>query len=238
MRMPDFVVRDLEALEIAILPEQGEQLAGFHALLLEANQRMNLTAVRDPDQAWRRMMVDSLTAVPGMPEEEGALVIDVGTGGGLPGIPLAIACPGLLVTLLEATGKKAKFVKETAEALGLENVRVVNGRAETAGRMPAHRQHYDAAICRAVGPMAVLLELCLPLVKVGGKLLAMKGPKAEAELREAGDAMAVLGAGEVALIDAYPEGFENDLVIVSVIKDRPTPGEYPRAPGLPKMQPL
>ncbi len=241
MAVPDYVNDDLAALEIELDGTQRDRLERFVALLLEANQRFNLTAIKDEEGVWRRMIVDSLTALPGMPDVDGAdapAVVDVGTGGGLPGIPLAIAAPDVSFTLLESTGKKARFVEEAAAALGLDNVRVVQDRAEVVGQQPAHRKAYDLAVCRAVGPMAVILEFCLPLVKVGGRLLAMKGPKVEEELRDAGDALDKLGAGELALIDAYPDGFDNDLVIVSVVKDRPTPKAYPRAPGLPKKQPL
>ena len=239
MPIPDFVREDLRRLDLPLDDATLNRLDAFLTLLLEANERMNLTAVRDVDMAWSRMIVDSLTALPGLDElSDESCVIDVGTGGGLPGIPLAIARPDVRFTLLESTGKKCAFLEGVAEALGLANVSVLKARAEDAGRDASHRQHYDVAICRAVGPMPVVLELCLPLVKVGGRLLAMKGPKAEQELDASGDALAKLGAGDVAVIDAYPEGFENDLVIVSVFKDSPTPKAYPRIAGLPKKQPL
>lgn len=239
MAIPDVVARDLEVLQIALSGAQLAQLDRYLAHLLEVNTTMNLTAVRDVDEAWRRLIVDSLTALPGMPDPgTGGTVIDIGTGAGLPGLPLAVALPGVRFTLLEATGKKARFVEEAAALLGLSNVTVLQERAETVGRQGAHRGRYDVAVSRAVGPMSVVLEYSLPLVKVGGRVLAMKGPKAERELDDASDALARLGAGEVAVIDAYPESFENDLVIVSVFKDQPTPQEYPRVPGLPRKLPL
>ncbi|MEM1446552.1 MAG: 16S rRNA (guanine(527)-N(7))-methyltransferase RsmG [Planctomycetota bacterium] len=239
MPIPDFVHEDLNRLEVSLDAVTLERLDDFLTLLLEANQRMNLTAIREVDAAWSRMIVDSLTALPGLDNlPDSAAVIDVGTGGGLPGIPLAIAKPELPFTLLEATGKKCAFLQGVIDALDLTQVRVHNARAEDAGHDAGHRQRYDVAICRAVGPMPVLLELSLPLVKVGGRLLAMKGPRVEEELDASGDALVTLGAGEVAVIDAYPETFENDLVIVSVVKDSATPRAYPRASGLPKKQPL
>ena len=114
----------------------------------------------------------------------------------------------------------------------------VQERAENVGQDSAFRGRYDVASSRAVGPMPVVLEYSLPLLKVGGRVLAMKGPKAETELEASGDALMKLGGGEVAVVEAYPESFDNELVIVSVLKESATPKEFPRLPGLPKKQPL
>lgn len=237
--IPDFVYADMETLGFELPEVLLEKLARYLDHLLETNQRMNLTAIRDRDVAWRRMIIDSLTLLPGLEDlEAGTRCIDVGTGGGLPGIPVAIARPDLSITLLEATGKKVRFLEETIELLGLENVKAIQGRAETLGQDADHRQRYEVAMNRAVGPMAVVLELSLPLVKTGGRMLAMKGPKLEEELMASGDALAVLGAGELQVVEAYPAGFENDLVIAIVEKERATPREYPREPGVPKQQPI
>ena len=237
--IPDFVQQELHALDIELTPEQIDQLDRYLALVLDENTRTNLTAVREVDAAWRRLIIDSLTVLPGLDElEPGSRVIDVGSGAGLPGMPVAIARPSLKVTLLESTGKKADFIRRAIEALGLKNATVLQERAETAGHSPEHREQYDACINRAVGPMNVLLEFAMPLVAVGGRVLAMKGPKVEEELGEAGDALSILGAGDLAVIDAYPESFGNDLVIVSIIKEVATPNEYPRLPGVPKKSPL
>lgn len=242
MAIPDFVHRDLEALGFDVPTETLDQLEAYLELILEANQTTNLTAIRHREQAWSRLIVDSLTPLPGIPEAEdagtGLRLIDVGTGAGLPGVPLAIARPDVDVTLLEATGKKAAFLDSVIQTLGLSNAQTLQERAETAGQDPRFRGKFDLVTNRAVGPMPVVLEYSLPLLKVGGKLMAMKGPKAESELEASGDALAKLGGGEVAVIEAYPESFENELVIVSVIKGSATPKDYPRLPGLPKKQPL
>ena len=251
MPIPDAARVALQRLELEPPEAAMETLDAYLHRLLEVNQRMNLTAVRDHDAAWLRLLVDALTALPGLPPEEGdagdadaeapvgsRAVIDVGSGGGLPGIPLAIVRTDLPFTLLEATAKKARFLEETAAALGLANVKVLNARAETVGRDPSHRERYGLAISRAVGPMPVILELTLPLVEVGGRSLCMKGPRAEQELRDSGEALHRLGAGEVAVFDAYPEGSGNELVMVSVVKQGPTPKKYPRSPGTPKAEPL
>lgn len=211
------------------------QMGRYIHLLLETNKQFNLTAIKDPDEAWMRHVLDSLSLLPFIGEV--ASVIDVGSGGGLPGIPMAITQPNVAVTLLEATGKKAKFLQQVAQELGLKNVRVVSDRAETAGQDKKYRQQFDLAIARAVGPLNVMLEYTLPLVKVGGRVLAMKGSKAEGELEEAGDAIMTLGGGEVHVYDALP-GVVDDAVIVEIHKAQPTPKQYPRLPGMPKMEPL
>ncbi|MEM6334304.1 MAG: 16S rRNA (guanine(527)-N(7))-methyltransferase RsmG [Planctomycetota bacterium] len=217
-----------------------DRLSRYLDLLLDVNQRVNLTAVREWEAAWSRLIVDSLTVIPFLDEAEdgGLRVIDVGTGGGLPGLPMAIARPGWSVTMTDATGKKVDAVRGFIDSLGVENAEAVQGRAETMGHEAGHREAYDVAVCRGVGPMAEVLEYTLPLVRVGGAVLAMKGPKAEGELAEAGDAIEALGGGEVAVYDAYPEGFENDLVVVWVTKAAATPKGYPRQPGVPKREPI
>lgn len=237
--IPSSIIADLAKLDITPTAAQGELLARYLDLLLETNRKFNLTAVRDRDEAWGRHIVDSLTLLPFVAMlPPGAAVIDVGTGGGLPGIALAIMRNDLRVTLLEATGKKARFCQQCAADLPLDNVRVMHSRAETAGRDRAHRQRYDAAVCRAIGAMNVLLECCLPLVRVDGRVLAMKGPKAEAELQAAGHALDILGAAEVEVRDAYTDGFDQNTVIVAITKHAATPKTYPRPPGMPAQSPL
>lgn len=239
MTIPDFVHADLDALGLDVPDSILEQLATYLDLLLETNRTMNLTAVREPETAWRRLIVDSLTLLPGLDDlPEDSTLIDIGSGAGLPGLPVAMARPDLRVTSLDATGKKIRFQQQAIESLGLPNVTAIQGRAETLGHDPDHRERYDVAVNRAIGPMAELLEYAMPMVKINGSMLAMKGPKVEGELAAAGDALARLGAGELRVYDAYPESFENDLVIVVVAKEHPTPRDFPRAPGTPKHDPL
>lgn len=237
--VPPFVPDLLQALGVVLSADGLSRCGRYLDLLLETNKQFNLTAIREPDAAWRRHIVDSLTVLPGLAGlAAGGRVIDIGSGGGLPGIPLAIARPDLRFTLLEATGKKARFLERCATELPLPNVTVLNQRAEAAGQDPAHRQRYDAAVCRAIGPLRELLEYAMPLVRVGGVLYAMKGPSIDAELEQASDALHILGAGETQVITAYPEGAEMQTTLVIIAKERPTPKTYPRSAGTPRQTPL
>lgn len=228
-------------------PGDVEKLGRYLAMLLRANESFNLTATRDAAEAWTRHIFDSLTLLPVLAElPQRASVIDVGSGGGLPGIPLAIVVPTLNVTLLEATGKKAEFLRQVVRQLGLANVSVVQERAELAAhdrgekinqagqslRAGGHREIYDAAIARAVGPMATIAELCVPFAKVNGRIALIKGQKAEEELAAAGPALHLLKAIHVGTIDT-PTGR-----IVILEKPSATPRLYPRADGEPKRKPL
>lgn len=232
---PESFLSDARTIGLQLSDTELKKLGRYLELLLETNKQFNLTAITDPEQAWRRHLLESLSLLPHL--GGAASVIDVGSGGGLPGLPLAIVRPDLRVALLEATGKKARFLQGVADDLELKHVEVINQRAEIVGQDRRYRQLFDVAVSRAVGPLNVLLEYMLPLVKVSGRVLAMKGAKAEAELEQAGDAMHILGAGEVEVYEALP-GLEDDAVVVDLAKERPTPAKYPRRPGEPKLRPL
>jgi 16S rRNA (guanine527-N7)-methyltransferase len=164
---------------------------------------------------------------------DAASLIDVGAGGGMPGIPLKIARPDLLVTLIEADRRKAAFLVHAAAALDLDGVEVVAERAETAGHDARLREAFDVAACRALAPLPVLAELTLPFVRVGGRLLAMKGRAEE----EAAAAFAALGGGEPSTVPAPTAAREHGVIVV-VPKVAPTPPAYPRRPGLPGRRPI
>lgn len=229
---PAAFVADAEAIGIAFDPGDLERLGRYLALLIDTNTRFNLTRIVEPAEAWRRHVLDSLSLVPLIGGLEAGSVIDIGSGGGVPGLPLAAVLPDTRFTLLEATGKKARFLEEAVAALGLENTVVVNDRAETAGHDAAHRARYDAVLARAVGTLNVLLELTVPFAIEGGHVLAVKGARAEDEIVDARQALHVLHA-RVTETRRTATG-----TIVVVEKMRPTPRRYPRRPGEPKRTPL
>jgi 16S rRNA (guanine527-N7)-methyltransferase len=240
LQPPRDFIEQAASLGIEFDADDLARLARYLELLLDANTRFNLTAITDPAEAWRRHILDSLTLLPLIESAREAReggepmrVIDVGSGGGLPGMALACVMPDVRFTLLEATGKKAKFLQEAAHALGLSNVDVVIDRAETVGQdHRVHRARYDVVLSRAVGPLPVLLELTVPLAKVGGTVLAIKGERAA---QEAADAKAALHLLHAAVVELRPTPTGTVIVID---KPRATPRLYPRAPGEPKRRPL
>jgi 16S rRNA (guanine527-N7)-methyltransferase len=231
--------------DLGVRFEEGDvqKLGLYLALLLHANKAFNLTGVEEPPQAWMRHILDSLMLLAVLAElPAGSKVIDVGSGGGLPGLPLAIVLPELRFTLLEATGKKAEFLKQAVHWLDLKNVDVLAERAEHAARfvgaqsradgVVAHREAYDAVVARAVGRLAVVAELTVPFAKVGGRVYLIKGQKADEEVAEGMQALYLLHAHHIGTVDT-PTGR-----IVVIEKTRPTPRSYPRRDGEPKRSPL
>lgn len=215
--------------------QQHADLAKYLDLLIAGNEKMNLTRIIDRESAERLHIADALTLLPHLPKESHRLV-DVGSGGGVPGIPLAVARPDVTVLLVESTQKKAAFLRQTGEALGLENLSVSEWRAEDVGNSN-NRERFDICTARAVGAMDMLVEWCLPLVKVGGKLLAMKGAKVGDELPLAGKAIKVLGGGKPVVHPAELPGADHH-VIVEVPKVSRTDKRYPRAASVAKGKPI
>ena len=225
------------AMGIAMTDAQAGQFAAYHALLTEANRRMNLTRVpEEPRESADRNYLDCIAPL-ARPFPAAETAVDVGSGAGFPGIPLAIMLPGTRFTLMDSLQKRVEFLKDVIEALGL-NAEAVHLRAEEAGHLPGHRERYDLAVARAVAPMNALCELMLPLVKVGGRMLAMKGPGMDAELAASEGAVALLG-GTIDRVEALAvPGRDWDHRAAWIAKTAPTPEKYPRKPGMPTKRPL
>ncbi len=213
-------------------PEAVQAMCRFGQALLEKNQVMNLTAITDPAQVGRLHFLDSLTLLD-LADFRGKQVIDVGCGGGFPGVPLKIACPEMELTLLDSLGKRMDWLAQILPGLGVE-ARCVTARAEEA--VAGCRESYDFAVSRAVARLNVLCELCLPYVQVGGTFLAMKGAAAQAEVEQARGAIRRLG-GEVEQLAAFPQVGQEHAVVV-IRKIRPTPAQFPRRFAKIKQQPL
>jgi 16S rRNA (guanine527-N7)-methyltransferase len=209
------------------------RLRDYVALLLRANAHFNLTRITDPQDAESKLLADSLALLPLIPQHSTRL-LDLGSGGGVPGLPIAIACPEIQVTLVDATGKKALFLSETADTLGLVNVVAIKGRAEELAHDARHRETYDALTARAVARMTTLAELALPFVRVGGRAILPKGLTVEEELAEAQYAIRMAGGRALPIVDSPVEGTR----IVVLDKIRPTPAQFPRRTGVPNKSPL
>lgn len=217
-----------EAREIGVVLTAA-QIAAFlryRALIARWNSRARLTALADPVEVIRLHFVDSLLCLIAAPLASAVTLIDVGSGAGLPGIPLAIARPHFRVTLLEPAARKAAFLERAVAELGLPCA-VVAERAEVAGRAPQLREQFDAAVARAVAPLATLVEWTLPFVRVGGSAVLLKGPAVDIEMTRAAETAPSLGGGTPALLRARLAGGQRRAVVV-IPKRSPTPPIYPR----------
>jgi 16S rRNA (guanine527-N7)-methyltransferase len=216
-----------------------DRLELFVALLLEANQRVNLTRVTDPHAVARTHLLDSLAALPIIDEMQPATAVDLGSGGGLPAIPLAVARPGVAWLLVDSVGKKARELVLFAQALGLPHLEVASMRAEELGRDRRWRESADLVTARAVAGLPIIAELAMPLLRDGGELLSWKGPLAEDddEVRRARTAVGEVGGG---MLRISPTGVPQlgGHTFVRATKVRPTPDRYPRRTGAPQRRPL
>ena len=216
------------------------QVAQFQVLqdeLLEWNEKINLTAIKDDQGIQERHFFDSLTCFLGF-EDWPESLIDVGSGAGFPGLPIKFVIPDMRLTLVESVDKKANFSRHIVEKLGLTDVTVLSKRAEEVARMPEHREAYDIAIARAVAPAPTLAEYLLPLTKVGGRCLMQKGTRGPMEILDAARIVDLCG-GEISdLLHLDFEGIEGEGNLVIIDKLRPTPRELPRAVGIPARKPI
>jgi len=225
---------------VVLTDTQLMQYEKYYERLVAVNEHMNLTAITDRDDVYLKHFYDSLTLAFAYPalQTEPLKMVDVGAGAGFPSIPLKIAFPNLKITIIDALNKRIKFLADLVDELELDNVTVTHARAEEFGqKSSAFRETFDVATARALARLNVLGELTLPLVEVGGALLAMKGSHADEELQEANKAITTLGGKIGEQIDVtLPNGDPRAVIVINKVK--PTPKKYPRKPGDPVRKPL
>jgi 16S rRNA (guanine527-N7)-methyltransferase len=217
---------------------QLSALALYERELADWNTRFNLTAIRDPQEIHIKHFLDSLTCLMVMHDPPVGKLVDIGTGAGFPGIPLKIMRPNMQLTLVESVGKKAEFCRHVVKILDLQGVEVVQERAEALGQDPQYRERFDWAVARAVAVLPVLAEFLLPLVRVGGVMLSMKGESGPVEAHSSEHALRVLGGHLRQLVSVTLPGVAEERYLVVIDKVAATPATYPRRIGVPARRPL
>lgn len=232
----ELLTKRAKEIGVKLVAEQAQAFQAYMELLLEWNGKINLTAITQPEEIVEKHFIDSLTLLRACPIKQGAKVVDVGTGAGFPGIPLKILRPDVRLTLLDSLHKRLQFLGAVCEALHLEATRL-HKRAEEAGLDKAMRESFDLVTARAVAGFPTLCEYCLPLMKMKGYFVAMKGPGAQEELEAGQNALRILGGdeGKLVPVEAFTAG-ERNLVVVQ--KKRFTPKGYPRHGGTITKHPL
>ena len=218
-----------QKLSLEFTEDKTEQIIRYGALLVEWNEKMNLTGITDPEGVAVKHMLDSLVGAALIPQ--GAKVIDVGTGAGFPGLVLKIFRPDIELTLLDSLRKRLTFLETVIGELNLAKVVTIHGRAEEWGHKKECREQFDVAVARAVASMPLLSEYCLPFVKVGGKFLAWKGPKGKDEVLEGKKAFELLGGGACRVHEFVFPGADENRLIIELKKKKPIEKKYPRKPG-------
>jgi 16S rRNA (guanine527-N7)-methyltransferase len=225
-------------LGIRLSPRQLAMLARYEQELLDWNARFNLTAIRDVESIRAKHFLDSFSCLLAWRENPPSSLIDVGTGAGFPGLPLKILQPALNLALVESVGKKAEFCRHMTTTLGMEKVDVVQARAEEVGQGPKYRERFDWAIARAVANLPILVEYLLPLVRVGGAVLAQKGESGPAEAHASEKAVSLLGGRLRQVIKVDLPGVAEERYLIVIDKIAATPPNYPRRVGVPSKKPL
>lgn len=230
--------KDLAALGVELSERQLEQFLIYYEMLVEWNEKINLTAITEYDEVMKKHFIDSVSLIKAYDVSRNSTLIDVGTGAGFPGLALKIAFPNLQVTLLDSLNKRILFLNEVIEKLGLTGITALHGRAEDFAKPDKLRECFDVCVSRAVANLSTLSEYCLPFVKVGGKFISYKSEKIVEELPAAENAISVLGgrAGEQVSFLLPDSDLYRNLFVAEKIKK--TPKKYPRKAGLPAKEPL
>ncbi|WP_282138450.1 16S rRNA (guanine(527)-N(7))-methyltransferase RsmG [Rossellomorea aquimaris] len=228
----------LEEKGISLSPQQLTQFERYYELLVEWNEKMNLTAITEKEDVYLKHFYDSISAAFYVDFTQVTTLCDVGAGAGFPSIPLKICYPHLHISIVDSLNKRITFLNHLSDELGLENTNFYHDRAETFGKNKDHREKYDMVTARAVARMSVLSELCLPLVKKGGLFVAMKASNVKEELSNAKKAIGMLGGQTDKMYSFFLPEEESERNIVKIDKVKETPNKYPRKPGTPNKLPL
>ena len=237
---PEQFVQELSKRNFKLNENQINQFNQYFTSLIEANKHVNLTRITAENDVYLKHFYDSITPLLTFSTvfKSSSSLCDVGAGAGFPSIPLKIMMPELQVTIVDSLGKRLNFLQGLITQLNLKNVALVHGRAEDVGQNKQYREQFDIVTARAVANMAVLSEYCLPLVKKGGNFIALKGPKAEDELKSSQKALTTLGGKAIALKELQLPQSTEDRTLILVKKVQPTPKKYPRQAGTPHRKPI
>lgn len=229
-------IEELEKISVKLSEKQLEQFRIYYEMLVEKNKVMNLTGITEWDEVLEKHFLDSISLIRVMNLRQNISVIDMGTGAGFPGIPLKIAFPELKVTLADSLNKRVLFLQEVIDALGLEDIEAIHGRAEDLARDKKYREAYDLSVSRAVANLSTLSEYCLPFVKLGGQFISYKSGEIDQEVAESKSAVFLLG-GKVKDVVKFELG-ESGRSFIIIDKVKGTPKTYPRKAGTPSKKPL
>ena len=237
---PEIFAEELANYGFKLSSKQKEQFATYYNKLIEFNKKVNLTRITDKNEVYLKHFFDSITPLLEFSDlfKGEKSLCDVGAGAGFPSLPIKILCPDLSINIVDSLGKRLKFLDELVSDLSLDKVTLVHSRAEDAGQNKNLREKFDLVTGRAVARMSVLSEYCLPLAKVDGYLVALKGPKAQDELAEAKNAIEVLGGSVKEVKELTLPDTDDERTLIVVKKVKATPKKYPRQAGTPNRKPL
>ena len=230
--------KDALSFGITLSDQQLSQFYTYYELLIEWNEKMNLTAITDFEEVIKKHFLDSLSIGRILKQDSSVSILDIGTGAGFPGIPIKIAFSDTQITLMDSLNKRVNFLNEVINTLGLEKIDAIHGRAEDFAKKGMLRETFDICVSRAVANLSSLSEFCLPYVKKGGSFISYKSEKAMEEIENSKNAISILGGGEVLSDTFLLPGTDFTRTLVKIEKIKETPAKYPRKAGTPVKQPL